>query len=89
MARGELAEVRVRGWDVSEPLTLAVNGERVRSRTQKTLAALVARTLDELDASVGADARTTASASSDSHGGGATGRDGRRRATAALRLARG
>ena len=46
VARGELAEVRVRGWDVREPLTLAVNGERVRSRTQKTLAALVARTLD-------------------------------------------
>ena len=49
VARGELAEVRVRGWDVSEPLTLAVNGERVRSRTQKALAALVARTLEELD----------------------------------------
>ena len=30
VARGELAEVRVRGWEVSEPLTLAVNGERVR-----------------------------------------------------------
>ncbi len=49
VARGELVEIRVRGWDVSEPLTLAVNGERVRSRTQKALAALVARTLDELD----------------------------------------
>jgi hypothetical protein len=49
VARGELVEVRVRGWEVSEPLTLAVNGERVRSRTQKALAALVARTLEELD----------------------------------------
>jgi hypothetical protein len=50
VARGELAEVRVRGWDVREPLTLAVNGERVRARTQKALAALVGRTLEELDA---------------------------------------
>jgi DNA-binding transcriptional LysR family regulator len=48
VARGELLEVRVRGWDVREPLTLAVNGERVRSRTQKALVALVARTVDEL-----------------------------------------
>ncbi len=48
--RGELVEVRVRGWDVREPLTLAVNGERVRARTQKALAALVARTLVALDA---------------------------------------
>ena len=49
VARGELVEVRVRGWDVCEPLTLAVNGERVRARTQKALAALVARTVAELD----------------------------------------
>ncbi len=48
VARGELVEVRVRGWDVREPLTLAVNGERVRARTQKALAALVARTVDAL-----------------------------------------
>jgi DNA-binding transcriptional LysR family regulator len=48
VARGELVELHVRGWDVREPLTLAVNGERVRSRTQKTLAALVARTVGEL-----------------------------------------
>lgn len=48
VARGELVEVRVRGWDVREPLTLAVNGERVRARTQKALAALVSRTIDEL-----------------------------------------
>ncbi len=48
VARGELVEVRVRGWHVREPLTLAVNGERVRARTQKALAALVARALDEL-----------------------------------------
>ncbi|HEY2746766.1 MAG TPA: LysR family transcriptional regulator [Polyangia bacterium] len=49
VARGELVEIRVRGWDVSEPLTLAVNGERVRAKTQKQLMALVTRTLDELD----------------------------------------
>lgn len=49
VARGELVEVRVRGWDVREPLTLAVNGERVRARTQKALAALVTRTIGELD----------------------------------------
>ena len=49
VARGELVEVRVRGWDVREPLTLAVNGERVRARTQKALAALVARTVAELN----------------------------------------
>ena len=48
VARGELVEVRVRNWDVREPLTLAVNGERVRSRTQKALAALVTRTVLEL-----------------------------------------
>ena len=42
-------EVRVRGWDVREPLKLAVNGERVRVRTQSTLAALMTRTLAELD----------------------------------------
>ena len=48
VARGELVEVRVRNWDVREPLTLAVNGERVRSRTQKALAALVTRTVVEL-----------------------------------------
>lgn len=48
VARGELVEVRVRGWDVREPLTLAVNGERVRARTQKALAALVSRTIGEL-----------------------------------------
>ncbi|MGZ3406369.1 MAG: LysR family transcriptional regulator [Polyangia bacterium] len=48
VARGELCEVRVRGWDVRESLTLAVNGERVRARTQKTLVALVAHTLSEL-----------------------------------------
>jgi len=50
VSRGELVEVRVRGWDVREPLTLAVNGERVRSRTQKALAALIERTVEQLDA---------------------------------------
>ena len=49
VARGELVEVRVRGWDVREPLTLAVNGERVRARTQKALTALLSRTVAELD----------------------------------------
>jgi DNA-binding transcriptional LysR family regulator len=48
--RGELAEVRVRGWNVHEPLTLAVNGERVRKRTQQLLTGLISRTLAELDA---------------------------------------
>jgi DNA-binding transcriptional LysR family regulator len=48
VARGELAEIRVRGWEVREPLTLAVNGERVRARTQKVLVATVAQVLEEL-----------------------------------------
>jgi DNA-binding transcriptional LysR family regulator len=49
VARGELVEVRVRGWDVREPLTLAVNGERVRAKTQRLLASLVEKTIEELD----------------------------------------
>ena len=49
VARGELVEVRVRDWDVREPLTLAVNGERVRARTQRAVAALIERTVAELD----------------------------------------
>jgi DNA-binding transcriptional LysR family regulator len=49
LARGELVEVRVRGWDVREPLTVAVNAERVRAKTQRTLSSLVQRTLVELD----------------------------------------
>jgi DNA-binding transcriptional LysR family regulator len=49
LARGELVEVCVRGWEVSEPLTVAVNAERVRARTQRLLSSLVQRTLSELD----------------------------------------
>jgi hypothetical protein len=50
VTRGELVEVPVRGWDVREPLKLAVNAERVRARTQKALNTVVSRTLAELDA---------------------------------------
>jgi DNA-binding transcriptional LysR family regulator len=49
VARGDLREVRVRGWDVREPLTMAVNGARVKARTQRIVAKLVAETLAELD----------------------------------------
>ena len=49
VARGELAEVRVRGWDVRDRLSLSVDGQRVRAKTQRTIAAVVARTLTELD----------------------------------------
>jgi DNA-binding transcriptional LysR family regulator len=49
VARGELREVRVRGWDVREPLSLAAAGARVRAKTQRALASLVAAALAELD----------------------------------------
>jgi hypothetical protein len=49
LARGELVEVRVRGWDVRSRLTLAVDGQRVRAKTQKALVALIHSTVAELD----------------------------------------
>jgi DNA-binding transcriptional LysR family regulator len=49
LSRRELVEVRVRGWDVRERLTLAVDGQRVRAKTQKTLVTLIQRTVAELD----------------------------------------
>jgi DNA-binding transcriptional LysR family regulator len=49
LSRGELVEVRVRGWEVREKLTLAVDGQRVRARTQKVLMALIRQTIAELD----------------------------------------
>ena len=49
VARGELAEVRVRGWDVRDRLSLSVDGQRVRAKTQRAIAAVIARTVAELD----------------------------------------
>jgi DNA-binding transcriptional LysR family regulator len=49
VARGELQEVRVRGWDVREPLTIAANGARVKARTQRAVAKLISDALAELD----------------------------------------
>jgi DNA-binding transcriptional LysR family regulator len=49
VSRGELAEVRVRGWDVRDRLSLSVDGQRVRAKTQRAIATLIARTLTELD----------------------------------------
>jgi DNA-binding transcriptional LysR family regulator len=39
--RGALVEIRVRGWDVRDPVHAAFNGERVLARTQKELCALL------------------------------------------------
>lgn len=47
--RGELKEIRVRGWDVREPLTMAANGARVKARTQRAVAKLISESLAELD----------------------------------------
>jgi DNA-binding transcriptional LysR family regulator len=49
VARGELKEIRVRGWDVREPLTMAANGARVKARTQRAVAKLISESLAELD----------------------------------------
>jgi DNA-binding transcriptional LysR family regulator len=52
VARGELVEVRVRGWDVRSRLTLAVDGQRVRAKTQKALVGLIQAAIRELDPNV-------------------------------------
>jgi DNA-binding transcriptional LysR family regulator len=49
VARGELQEIRVRGWDVREPLNMAANGARVKARTQRVVAKMIADSLTELD----------------------------------------
>jgi DNA-binding transcriptional LysR family regulator len=43
-----LVEIRVRGWNVSEPLYVACNGERVLARVQQAALDAVAGTLTEL-----------------------------------------
>jgi DNA-binding transcriptional LysR family regulator len=47
--RGELVEVRVRGWDVREPLHLACDGGRVLARVQTAISRAVAQALGALE----------------------------------------
>jgi DNA-binding transcriptional LysR family regulator len=49
IGRGQLKEIRVSGWDVREPLTMAANGARVKARTQRATAKLISDSLAELD----------------------------------------
>lgn len=37
LATGALAEIRVRGWDVTEPLYVVANGDRVLARVQRAI----------------------------------------------------
>lgn len=43
--RGALVEIRVRGWNVTEPLYVACDGDRVLQRVQKSILAVVRRAL--------------------------------------------
>jgi DNA-binding transcriptional LysR family regulator len=47
---GALVEIRVHGWDVSEPLFVACNADRVLSRVQNTVVKALRDVLVELDA---------------------------------------
>jgi DNA-binding transcriptional LysR family regulator len=49
LAEGSLREVAVAGWDVTSPLTLACNVDRVLARVQSRVAAAVTSALEALD----------------------------------------
>ncbi len=56
LADGSLVELRVRGWDVSEPLLIACDAGRVLARVQGAIIAVLRATLGEGDEEVPASA---------------------------------
>ena len=49
VARGDLVEVKVKEWDVREPLQVACDGGRVLAKVQSTTAKAVANALAQLN----------------------------------------
>jgi hypothetical protein len=48
LAKGDLVEIAVEGWNVSDPLSLACNGDRVSARAQRAIIAAIREGLSEL-----------------------------------------
>lgn len=49
VASGALSEIRVNGWDVTEPLYVVLNGDRVLARVQKAVERALRSALQSLD----------------------------------------